>query len=322
MHANRIVIGLVIAAAAAIVAAQPSDAPIAASPATSPAPSASTAAGLPATSPMAGIVSRAENLIEDIDGGQINWTTGQLIAVGEGKALGASGQQADMARRAARLVAARNAILLTGGIRVGPGGRFKDVKEATIKVDAVLEHFEEVASDFDPQTRTATVRLAVPIFGAHGVVKMFGVRLAAPARLVAPPKAPQDSGVKVIVIDARGTGFVPCLLPRIANAAGGVVFDAAQSPAFKSAQPRAPVVYVRMLPKDDQPQSAPAGKAGGVVLVTAQKSPAASAGTITLSDSDADEMMNRLATGGIVEGGQIVVVADPPSKPAATRHGQ
>lgn len=285
------------------------------------------AAQSPATSPteeppsvqslLGQVLPKAKDLVEPLEGGEVNWTTGQLIAVGEGKAKGVGAQQADLAKRAAQLAAARNALLMLGGVRVGPGGQFKDVASGTIKVQGVLENYREVSSEFDPQTRTATVKLAVPLYGARGAVKLFGVELAGRVKPVAPPPGRKKADVRLIILDARGTGFRPCALPRIAKASGDVVFDIAQTPAMKSPDPKQPVVYVKMLPDEKLDKAMPLEdpeKKGQVVVLTAQKSPARSPGTIALADDDANDLMSYLATGGLLDSGRVVVVTDPPAK--------
>jgi hypothetical protein len=140
-----------------------------------------------------------------------------------------------MAQRAARLGAGRNAVLLMGNISVGPDGRFVDVAKANIRVDAVLEDFEEISSAFDPKTQIVTVSLAVPLYGAHGVIHVLGANSAQPST-PATPSQNQDAKdaaaetVSVIVIDARGTAIKPCLLPQIVGGKpAGVIFTARES---------------------------------------------------------------------------------------------
>ena len=292
------------------------------SPTTAPGEEAS-----PVRALLAEVLPKAKELVEPIEGGEVNWTTGQIIATGEGKAHGTSAQQAEMAQRAARLAAAHNALLILAGVRVGPGGQFKDIASGNVKVQGVLENFEEVSSTFDPQTRTATVKLAVPIYGAHGAVKLFGVELAGRVKPVAPPPGQKKADIRLIIIDARNTSLRPSVLPRIAKASGEVIFDPAPAPAAKAAAPLQPVVFVRMLPDEKLDKAMPVedqDKKGQVVVLTAQRPPESlqkSPGTITLSDDDANDLMSFLATGGLLDKGQVVVVTDPPksespSKPA------
>lgn len=312
-----IVIAIALAHYAARAHGQP--APAEAAPAATQPPETQPAASNPsAWDALAGLMpAKSQDLVEKIQGGEVNWTTGELIAIGEGKAQGVSGQQIEMAKRAARLVAARNALLTLSGVRVGGGGRFNDVREATIKVEGVLENFREVGSDFDPKTHTATVKLAVPIFGAHGMVKMFGVELRRTIKAPALPKGTKPADVKLIVIDARGTGLRPSVVPRLAKASGDVFYDLADTSAFKAA--KQPVVFVHMLPDAKLDKGLAETDKGQVVVLTAQKPSAKSPSTVTLSDDDAADLMSYLATGGLLDSGQLVVITDPPEKTPTTK---
>ncbi|MFB3893994.1 MAG: hypothetical protein ACE15C_18450 [Phycisphaerae bacterium] len=280
----------------------------------------------PAGFPQAQSVLKALNenpapLVERIEGGEINWTTGQVFAVGEGKATGVSGQQIDMAKRAARLVAARNAVYLLSGIRTGPGGRFKNIREGSITADAVVQHFEEASDSFDLATRTATVRLKMPLYGVKGMVTLGGLELARP-RTEAKPPVTKPGEPKVIIIDARGSGFTPCMLPRITRPSGASVFDASQTSFDPRTADRPPVIYVSMPRHDELTPSrrnspTPAGPDGPAIIYKAQKSPAKSPGSLVLADEDVDDMTGYVATGGLMSTGRVVVVADSPSEPAS-----
>ncbi|HAU37601.1 MAG TPA: hypothetical protein DCX07_07765 [Phycisphaerales bacterium] len=182
--------------------------------------------------------------VEPVTGGEINWTRGELIAVGTGKAQGTSGQAVMMAKRAASLVAARNAILLMDGIRAGAGGGFRNVARGHIRVDAVLEDFRELSSTFDPRTRVATVRLAAPLYGARGVVELKGGLLTGDAGERAERLDAARGDAEVIVIDARGVGLAPSMLPKILSADGKALFAPGDLPAEAlAARPVALFVY-------------------------------------------------------------------------------
>jgi len=184
-------------------------------------------------------------LIENIRSGQINWTTGEIIAVGTAKSRGPSdGQAIAMALRGARVVAARNAVLATGGIRVGPDGRF-NIKHGDVKVDAVLKNFREVSSHYDPKKRTATVKLALPIYGAQGLVTIRGLKIHKPRRRgqnISVMRGKADA----VVIDARGTGFAPSLTPQLLSQDQKVLFRAADALKKGQSLDRPAAIYVFM----------------------------------------------------------------------------
>ena len=115
--------------------------------------------------------------VEALTDGEINWTTGHVTVSGESQAEGDTAQDIAMAKRAARLVAARNAILTIAQVRFGGGNLLGDVVSGEMSVDAVLEGFEEVSAEFDEDTHVATVVLRAPLCGASGVINLDGVRL-------------------------------------------------------------------------------------------------------------------------------------------------
>jgi len=167
------------------------------------------------------------HVVGKVKGGRIDWTRGEVLATGTGKATGTGGQSAAMAKRAARAVAARNMALLLAGIPVGPGGRFANVRRGRLRVDAVLTGLREVSSRFDAKTRTATVTLAMPLHGAKGMLVAGRLQLTrakerwrfgAHYALIGEPS--------VIIIDARRVRFGPVVLPRLVTRSGQVVFDA------------------------------------------------------------------------------------------------
>lgn len=171
--------------------------------------------------PLALLATPAKPLVENTPAGRIDWTSGEVYAVGVARATGRQAHDIAMAKRAARLVAARNAILAISGVRLGPSATFAS---GQISVDAVLEQYQEVSSEFDPQTLTATSTLRAPLWGAQGLVKMRGLKLN-PTRGGRPAaKGP------VVVVDARETRCAPCLFPRLQTNEGGTLFDAADLP--------------------------------------------------------------------------------------------
>ncbi|MBN1553781.1 MAG: hypothetical protein JXA11_03480 [Phycisphaerae bacterium] len=182
------------------------------------------------------IASRATGLtfqssVEKIRGGEIDWTRGVVCAVGIGKAReDFSGKQAEvMAKRGAYIIAARNAALVLAGIRVGPGGRFENVRNGWIRADVTLTGFRELGATYDPATRTATARMEIPLCGIRGAVGVLGLEEIKTTRRWTWPKSTTGSDrYDVIVIDARGLSCRPVVLPRIATVDGQCVFDAAE----------------------------------------------------------------------------------------------
>ncbi|MGB2822106.1 MAG: hypothetical protein WBF17_14070 [Phycisphaerae bacterium] len=147
--------------------------------------------------------------------GTVNWTAGEILAVGTAKS-----------RRAARSAAANSAILLMQGIDAGPPGRFGDAVRGGLTVEGVLKDFPDLTVRFDPKTLTATAALRIPIHGRKGMVAMRHVILGLPLPRWEPPAGKTAAErIDAIIIDARGTGFRPCVYPRLIAPDGRAVLD-------------------------------------------------------------------------------------------------
>ena len=188
-------------------------------------------------------------LVEKTNGGQIDWTHGVAFAVGTSRVAGRGGQATAMARRAARLIAARNAALLSAGVRMGPGGRCQNIKSGRISADVVVKDFKETESRYDPKSNTVTSKIALPLHGTQGVVTLRNVRFGRSDRRWAWPEGTGGhEAVDVIVIDARGMGFLPCLAPRVILQNGKCLFEGGDVKADQL-RDRPAVAYVKFMSK-------------------------------------------------------------------------
>ena len=105
----------------------------------------------------------AEPPEEKYPGGEVRRVGRKVISVGHGRATGTSPQQKLMARRAAYLIAVRNAGLYLSGLRAGEDGRLLPTKDGAIRASLTVRDFRETASIFDEKTRTATVTIEITI---------------------------------------------------------------------------------------------------------------------------------------------------------------
>lgn len=93
-------------------------------------------------------------------GGKV-WRQGRrVLSRGRGQARGTRPQDRLLARRAAYLVAVRNAGLYLAGYDADDAGRLRR-GQRTIQADLHVKNFREVESSWDPATRTATVTVEV-----------------------------------------------------------------------------------------------------------------------------------------------------------------
>ena len=247
-------------------------------------------------------------LIEDIPGGQVRWTTGEVVATGIGLAgRGRAGAQAaKMAQRAARLVAARNALLALRGVRADATGKPPRLRRGAVTTEGTLRNFTVEYSRYDPKKRIATCRLRAPLFGQHSAVTIRRSRPPAPVKV---------KRTEIVIIEARGTGFVPALWPRIVTERGRLF----RGPRGRYAGPR--VVYAWFGPlvraetpatKADLLKSVAARDASlKVIVLTASPAPKAAPGTLVLSNKDLIAYPRAI---DLLKAGRCVVLAAPPQR--------
>ena len=172
-------------------------------------------------------------MLEKFDHGGIDWTAGTVYARGRAKCKSNSGQDVAMARRAARLVAARNAILLINKVRVDPGGKYPQLRMGDVRVDALIEGFKVVSSEHIPHEQAVNVLMEVPLFGAKGVVKTLGLKPDKQFTRAWGWVSDMDSGASsdVVIVDARGIRYKPTLFPQIVTESSERVFGLADVPS-------------------------------------------------------------------------------------------
>lgn len=242
--------------------------------------------------------------------GEIDWTAGRVIARGVGKATGASAQAVAMARRAARLVAARNAILLLSRLRIDPEGKTPDIRAGRITLEGVLKDFEETAMAYDPQQRTVSVTLSAPFYGLRGVVRMTGVVTARRAEKWSWPKPfIEDRPIDLIVIDAGETKFAPTMFPRIETAKGRRVLDSGQLPRRQLLR-RPMMIYARKrsVPKALAARATPTIK---VLTVRASAAKGKAKGTLVLDEAALKTLSANADSQRLMREGRLVVLVRP-----------
>jgi hypothetical protein len=168
--------------------------------------------------------------------GHVDWSKKTIVAAGRAVQGGPRGADAVMARRGASAVALRNALAVSAGVRIGLNGRIEDLKEGTVTLQGHLKGFR-VTRTYSRKKDGRTVWLAevhVPMFGARGVATgLYEAQLRAHRRAVAGMKraslAASAKGDEIagdlLVIDARGSGFSPCMYPAVVDESGRILLD-------------------------------------------------------------------------------------------------
>ncbi len=252
-----------------------------------------------------------KHCVEALGGGRIDWTRGEILARGVGKARSSSAKALAQARRAARLEAARNAILLISGVRVDANGRYPDIERADLSIKGVLRNFEETSVEYDPRGRTVTLTLRVPLYGANGVVRMSGIPTHRRAgKWFAPRGEGVAEGVELVLIDARKTRFKPVMFPRLETPKGARVFDCSDVPRDQLLR-GCPVVYTTKVRIAKLVQGPPRKKPLPRVLrLHASRSKGKSHGTLVLSDEELDKLSAHPEAQQLFKTGKLVIVAN------------
>ncbi len=170
--------------------------------------------------------------LEHLAEGRVNWTDGVILANGKGIAEGITDQHQLMARRAAELDAAANALALSLGINVNASNRAGDLRNGRRLIKGRIKGHKLIDEKWFPERRPPEyhVTMRVPLWGAKGVSQVLS---STERHLVSkrhskhlPLSAdPDDISDIDLVIDARGIALRPCLFPSIANEDGEVLYD-------------------------------------------------------------------------------------------------
>ena len=261
----------------------------------------------------------SRSYLESTQRGDIDWTNGEILARGVGKVVGSGAQAAAMGRRAARLAAAHNAVLLASGLRIDPAGRRFDIVAGKITVEGVLRDFEEAAVEYDPKLRTVTVTLRVPLYGIKGLVTKMGVVVSERQAKWSwshgdgterPPHVLRDS----VVIDARGTGFTPVMFPVLQTDGGKRIFDASDV-RLKQLIARPMVIYAGT-DKKLAPVSQPAA---GPLVIRPIRAKGKAKGILVLGETALSELAAHPECRELMRSGKLIVLAGPPPKGISTR---
>jgi hypothetical protein len=168
--------------------------------------------------------------------GFIDWSGKRLVAVGRSVQTQRGAAGALKARRGATVIALRNLLALSVGVRIGINGRIQGLKSGELFLKGYLKDFK-ISRTYSRVEKGRTYWFAevrVPLFGVRHIAgNLYEEQLMVHRQLVggrrrarwARPARPADIGGDVLVIDARGVGFTPCMYPLVVNEAGHILFD-------------------------------------------------------------------------------------------------
>ncbi|HEY9766328.1 MAG TPA: hypothetical protein V6C82_08175 [Chroococcales cyanobacterium] len=167
-------------------------------------------------------------LIERIEGAEVNWTKGMIKATGVGIApeRGALSQRRALARRDAYQDAYQSLSDSLEPIRVNGDSALRDL---LVGDEGLKLHLNELVRDAEIGDArllpdgSVEVALSLPLYGASG--------LAGTALPPQPSVATASCAFTGVVVDGRGCGAQPALLPALKGPDGKVLFPNGFAPA-------------------------------------------------------------------------------------------
>lgn len=164
--------------------------------------------------------------------GQVDWCNGYVIAKGTGLSKNRSEQSKALAKRAAEVVAMRNALALSKGLQVDAKGPISRARNFETHISGVIKGQKIVNMKWTPIKRKmeCVIEMKVPIWGLKGVAELVydeQLRRTSPIgnHRMQLAHGTKDVGEAIIVIDARGTGIKPCLFPEVITIENSVLYD-------------------------------------------------------------------------------------------------
>ena len=277
-------------------------------------------------------VGRAESireLIEIFPNGKINWTRGLLEAEGScpsGERTGSGGRSAEQMVRQARDVAAANLLKIMHEVRMDGTRRVSHVMALDQQVEAKGAEMAAAAPVVDQTLQsdgngTVTVQMALlgplaqlvlpesikqvesikPISSAGGEAEK------AAAQSVEDRALPDESNIYTgLIVDARGTGAKPALVPSLVDESGKEVYGSVFVSREYAVQ-QGVCLYVGDLTEPVQhPRVGPKP-----LLVKGLRTLADRDSDIVISNADAAKLMDVSANLGFLKQCRVMIILDP-----------
>jgi hypothetical protein len=180
------------------------------------------------------LAGRVGDVIESMGNGGVDWTTGVVTATGLGAPPENAANRAQaraMAERAAFIVATRNLLEVVKGIRVDSATLVENFIVSSDVIKTEVSGFVQGAQIMKKQVNpdgSVEVLVGVKLTGDLMntlLPKQAGGGMPVPV----PPQAqaPSATAFTGLIVDARGTGVRPAMVPKIRNEEGREVYGSA-----------------------------------------------------------------------------------------------
>ncbi len=252
------------------------------------------------------------------DNACIDWNKGVAYALGTGAPpAGAGAASNPMARRAAKIDAARNLVELIQGVNLDSNSTVKNMMlendTVNISVSGILRSLREVGAPKYFSDRTVQVKVAASLRSVIPQEAVLGPNTGPPRLLEAPSSLPPVSAAGIslaqvysgLVIDARGTGVLPAMSPKIFDPDGREVYGSAYV-SREWAVSQGVVGYVKSVDaavKTDRVKGSPA-------VIKATEAKGAHRADLVISKDDAEMLRALSQKQKFLSEGRVMIVLD------------
>ena len=259
--------------------------------------------------------------VEKVNQGNVNWSAGYIEAVGIGapadKSIGKTNAR-PMALRAATVVAYRNLLEITKGVRVDSVTTVRDFTVESDVINTQVEGMVKGAVVVDQQYMsdgTVEVRVRMPLYGnlsqiivPLAIAKRKDMAPSEPPPAPVAPAAPAPPTLVLytgMVVDARGIQARPAMSPRVFDEDGKEVYGSANVDREYAVQ-QGMSGYARDLTAAQSNQRVTANP----VTVKALKTSGPGKSDIIVSNADAQQIRAAAENAAFMKQCRVMVVLD------------
>jgi hypothetical protein len=255
----------------------------------------------------------ANELVEKTGQGSINWTAGYVEAAGMGIASDqtvAKINSRPVALRAAKENASGYLLEMVKNVQIDSARKVNDFMLESDVVDAQINGIVQravIADQLYMPDGTVEVKIRVPIYGELSNIILpaaftkMNLKNEASSASAAPPTVTYSG----IVVDARGTGIRPAMIPKIFDEAGKEIYSLA-SVDIRYAVRQGMSGYARDLEAAQKNERV----AVNPLIVRAIKSAGAAKTDLIISNADAGRIKNAVQSELLLKQCRVLIVAD------------
>jgi hypothetical protein len=243
--------------------------------------------------------------VEKTRSGQVNWTAGHIEAVGVGVPSDKSAgivEARPAAFRAARAEACRNLLETAMGVQLDSVNTIRDLAEDDDILHTQLEGLilgSQVADQEYRPDDTAQVTLRIPLYGNLSQIMIPRVTKQKKSGQLFGTVGPAEKSACIgLVVDARGVGARPAMLPGIRDENGGEI-----SESFRQEIETAALQGLYVYTREPHPDT-------GFLRVKALKASSTGKSDLVISNADAEKIRMAMEKKSFMKNCRVMIVLD------------